>query len=407
VIKSIANNPLEFIEEVIFFLYIATAITFYGYQGFTWIPQLVGVALSAVFLINLILNRRRIGAKGLTVIFILLFSYIAIRYLPVLKFEGLFLRSYIQVFLLTLICLNIGYFSKSYKKLGWGIIVGCIALIISRVVTSGIYIDLTLSMREGGQAGNPNDYSFFLLLGSIFCLIMLISSSYTKVIKLIIMGIFGLLVIDLVIVGGSRASALALFICVFFFLFHFFKESSFISKSLIIFLITISGIKVAQIIPDLALVQRMSKATKTLNSGDKHDKSTSDRFSLIYEGFRLWTQKPIFGYGTNEYRNVNHKLKGFYAHNNYVELLANNGLIGFTLFYLPHLILLFFIRFRIKESPEYLKWFSVILFAMLISDFAMVNYYNKIYLSVLAFMIGHVFGLYDKESYRNQDKLRT
>lgn len=58
--------------------------------------------------------------------------------------------------------------------------------------------------------------------------------------------------------------------------------------------------------------------------------SIVNRLNFIQIGFRLFLRSPIYGYGIGAFRVVSQT--GVYAHNNYIELLTDIGIIG-TLFY--------------------------------------------------------------------------
>ena len=61
--------------------------------------------------------------------------------------------------------------------------------------------------------------------------------------------------------------------------------------------------------------------------------TTSDelRSRLITFGIEKFWQKPILGYGLNNFRNFH--ITGQYSHNNYIEVLFSGGLVGFIMYY--------------------------------------------------------------------------
>jgi hypothetical protein len=61
------------------------------------------------------------------------------------------------------------------------------------------------------------------------------------------------------------------------------------------------------------------------------DSSTIDRLYLIQEGTRLFSANPILGYGLDNFRYLS--VMGKYAHNNYIELACDLGLIGAAIYY--------------------------------------------------------------------------
>jgi len=61
------------------------------------------------------------------------------------------------------------------------------------------------------------------------------------------------------------------------------------------------------------------------------EQSSEIRREMFFKGLQLWTKSPLIGYGEGQFSVVS----GFggYAHNNYTEILANLGMIGFVLHY--------------------------------------------------------------------------
>ena len=59
--------------------------------------------------------------------------------------------------------------------------------------------------------------------------------------------------------------------------------------------------------------------------------SISNRLDFISIGMDLFRDRPLFGYGLGNYQNVSGL--NLYAHNNYVELLVDLGLVGTAIYY--------------------------------------------------------------------------
>jgi hypothetical protein len=73
------------------------------------------------------------------------------------------------------------------------------------------------------------------------------------------------------------------------------------------------------------------------------------RERMVSVGLQLWAKQPIEGHGAGQFMSLSGF--GMYAHNNYVELLANDGIIGLVLYYtLPAAMLFWVLRPR-KHSP--------------------------------------------------------
>ncbi len=65
--------------------------------------------------------------------------------------------------------------------------------------------------------------------------------------------------------------------------------------------------------------------------GGYTDISTADRSGMILTGISLWSQRPVLGWGGGTFASISGF--GMYAHNNYIEMLSNFGVLGLGIFY--------------------------------------------------------------------------
>ena len=66
-----------------------------------------------------------------------------------------------------------------------------------------------------------------------------------------------------------------------------------------------------------------------------------------------------------------------YAHNNYVELLANFGVIGFLIFYAVDFIVIAKLLPRAWKGSELHKQLLVVMIVVLVYDTSMVSYFSR------------------------------
>ena len=126
------------------------------------------------------------------------------------------------------------------------------------------------------------------------------------------------------------------------------------------------------------MIRRMNGLINALTGAGRVDGSSSIRFAMNKLGFKIFLENPIIGIGINNSKFlVGRKLgKYFYLHNNYTELLACSGLIGFIIFYSFYVYLLYeFFKYRIYKNSEYYLC-VILLFIRLILDYGCVTYSN-------------------------------
>jgi O-antigen ligase len=88
------------------------------------------------------------------------------------------------------------------------------------------------------------------------------------------------------------------------------------------------------------------------------DSSYHKRISMIQSGFNRWQEAPLLGNGVDAFRNLSGM--GTYAHNDYIELLCDLGLLGTLLFYAIHANILIAAG-RLPKSLQLCCWIFVLL----------------------------------------------
>lgn len=107
--------------------------------------------------------------------------------------------------------------------------------------------------------------------------------------------------------------------------------------------------------------------------GETTDASTSTRLGLIDLGIAWFTENPIWGYGLSGFKVLNNY--GYYAHNNFIEMLVDGGIIGFILYYSLYLLVIVegLKAFRKRDKTGIYFW--GILIGLLICEYGMITYY--------------------------------
>ena len=102
---------------------------------------------------------------------------------------------------------------------------------------------------------------------------------------------------------------------------------------------------------------------------------------MINVGYSIFANNPLWGCGINNAQFIlEYYFARTYLHNNYIELSADLGLIGFCLYYLVYLYdIIGLIKYRrLKVYNELSSILIILLIMLLIADISVVFYYNKI-----------------------------
>lgn len=124
---------------------------------------------------------------------------------------------------------------------------------------------------------------------------------------------------------------------------------------------------------------RIEDTLRFFESGKNLDsynlQSDNLRYNLLRDGMEMFLEKPILGYGSGNFSSVNLLYNGdaHYAHNNYVELLVNMGIVGTFLFYLLHICILFSVKSRVNNK-NLDKFGKELVLCMLLLDAMYVSY---------------------------------
>lgn len=110
-----------------------------------------------------------------------------------------------------------------------------------------------------------------------------------------------------------------------------------------------------------------------------------DQEYLMHKGIELFAQKPILGWGVNGYAKASST--GFYAHSNYVELLADYGIIG-TLLYYSNLIWCAVVMWRNRRNKdEEFSCFFPMLISILVLEIFAITFNQTAYIPLFIMLI--------------------
>lgn len=162
-----------------------------------------------------------------------------------------------------------------------------------------------------------------------------------------------------------------------------------IAKLLIIVPVTVILLQLLVYMPIFSgAMERMDALLAGIMGEGRADSSTLIRNRMIEIGWEQFLETPLGGMGMANPHILSqvHLRTDAYLHNNFIELLAGGGIIGFAIYYSMYVYVFVMLwKFRQHKNKEY---FICLIMAMilLVLDYGMVSYYQKIryvYLLVL------------------------
>jgi len=169
---------------------------------------------------------------------------------------------------------------------------------------------------------NPNGLAFQLLVGFIAVLFFF---NRTNIFGKGVIGSIAILLFYNIAISGSRKAMISYVLISFCFIFFSFSAKKSIFYFCILAMIGMfAGTYLFSLVSDTAVVQRFYYLSGDTGAADM-------RVQLYKEAFYAFSDNPVFGIGLDNFRL--YSSSGLYAHSNYMELLADTGLIGFCIYY--------------------------------------------------------------------------
>lgn len=136
-----------------------------------------------------------------------------------------------------------------------------------------------------------------------------------------------------------------------------------------------------------AIGQRFEALVYMAQGGGSDVHSDNTRVAMVRLGLDGWFESPIWGHGVDTFKYRNREMLGYfyYAHNNYVELLFDLGVVGFAIYY--SFFIFMFRRLAARMVRPEREWAILgggLLVFTLIFDFGGVGYYDVLIQLLLA-----------------------
>lgn len=140
------------------------------------------------------------------------------------------------------------------------------------------------------------------------------------------------------------------------------------------FLYSLVGEKLMSMIQSIGMSS--SEMLGSINSADI-DHSMHGRAVLREEAFEQFLQNPVLGIGYYNFQYFNRY--GLYAHNNYLELLADLGLTGFVLYYSMYFAVSISSAKKVlnrQDKSAFFKFTLIYLILLLVMEYAQITFFR-------------------------------
>jgi len=241
-------------------------------------------------------------------------------------------------------------------------------LVMKAFVVSAALLILVLAMTgnledESGRLGtevmgNANTLAFKLTVGAMYAMWLLLSDESKKT-KLLILVSLIIIYFGMFLSGGRKFVVAPVIFLYFLLLYKVDKRGRkhFIRNTVIIAAVAILLYLLIMEVPFFyeTIGYRFDGFLAFFDEGAKADGSTVVRAKMIEAGWEKWPETPIFGHGFDNYKYYNlTSVTGnlYYSHNNFIELLYNQGLVGFIMYYSMYAYL-FIKAWKIKGNSLY------------------------------------------------------
>ena len=269
-----------------------------------------------------------------------------------------------------------------------------ITLIINSIIFSSIIMGLKVAIEFGplvfvngsrgatGELMSANTIGMIAAIAGVFCVYKIKNEKTNKGLYIIAC------VLNIIILLLSASRKALLFLLIPIMIYYIFSSKNIINtlrKIIVSFIISIIAFGAIMKVP--VLYNTIGNRIETMIYGflgyGETDASTSLRLRMIAFGIEWFQEKPYLGYGINNYKtllgkeNTSFGREGVYAHNNYIELLVDIGIIGTILYYYIYITIL---NKGIKNSKK-LSALQIVMLGIFISciinEYGNVSYYGK------------------------------
>lgn len=402
-------------DKIIVFLlgiYVFMVFTFGSKSNTTFIGEVVFIFLASIMLLKILKTKIISLSAFIQIPFTLCLIYGSL-YAKNVDFSLSIVTTYcillVFIFLLTSTIRN----RKMLEYAILYIMIGCVGFIIYTFYYygfDGIINAITKSRRIGYEISQPNSVGE---VASICATMLIFYMMFYKVRGISkVLYVIGILASIMVCFATqSRRSLLLVVLCFVFFI--LFKRGNLNRKIISVFVVSVAIYIMFSFIPKTSILISRIDSLISFVSSDGGGLNTSDlvRRQLMSQGIEVFMEKPLIGHGTGSFRFLfeNVILQGeISSHNNFIELLVNHGVIGFSAYYIPIIYTMFLLYKIAREANDPLGVIILTLYFsnVFVSGMATDTYYYKYPTILFAFALIYISIMsHERRNKSNEDSL--
>jgi O-antigen ligase len=249
--------------------------------------------------------------------------------------------------------------------------------------------------RFGSLLLNANAYALLLMYGALFAarrlLVTSVEGSLRPKTALALALYSGLSLYGIIVLTASRKGMLLTLASGVVLTVYWVWHQSFSRRVLLSGVCIAVGVALAYLLYRSPQFSRIVDLSHYLGGGNVADTGLVKRNALLHDALDLWLQRPFRGWGLDQFRTVS----GWstYAHDNYVEILANQGLFGLLAYVMVYVsVLVSLVRSLVRSRDRVLRvevwWGLTVLGVQIAWDVAAVSYYSKLNWVVMSVLVG-------------------
>jgi O-antigen ligase len=375
--------------SVFVFLYILVLVLFGQNPKTETYVMPVAAALIVVYIVEVAVLRRAFSMPAPLVWFA---AYLGFSMFQMIWAPGSIgtLMLLVEIFVLALVIANHEVHGGSGRVVEYSFYFAVLCTFVYNLFSHEVPLD----GRIGSTLVNANGYAQVLMFGVLFALRQwLVESARRRVgwkMAAPLLAFVGLSMYGIVDLTGSRKGIVmtltaGLLVAVYWVWHQPIRRRLLVTVLLVV---AIAGIGFGLYLSPQT--ERITEVSAFLKGENVADTGLAKRGGMLEDGVRLWLQRPFTGWGLDQFRNVS----GWntYAHNNYVELLADQGLVGCFLYVMVYIsILVSLLRSLVRSRDSSLSadvfWAMVVVIVAMGWDVGAVSYYDRLSWVVLSIAI--------------------